>query len=455
MLKLLQNGKVQGVVIHKIDRSARHLKDWADLGDVIDQGIEVHFANESIDLNSRGGRLSADIQAVVASDYIRNLREETKKGLYGRLKQGFYPLRAPVGYRDNGAAKPKTIHPEKGPLLRKAFELYASGQFTIVSLVDELYLLGLRNHNAGRVTRNGLSTILNNPFYMGLIRIRKTGEMYTGNHEPLISKRLFEQVQNALQGRLNKRVKVHEFIFRRLITCKGCGYSLIGETQKGHVYYRCHAKNCPTTGIREDRVSRAIEENLEKLRFSGAEKTYLVRAIERLKQNWVVEQERQVAALNMKLQQIADRLNRLTDAYLDQALERDLFEQRKTTLLLEKRAIEDQMTTMRSNDPSVPEALQKFVELAHDACFLYRTPLLEKKRRLVKIVSSNLTLDQKTLDFAFAPPFHEVANRNNAIDGSPSKVVARTCDALIASLLPKLEAYAIQIADLEESGGTE
>lgn len=88
MLRLLQHGKAQGVVIHKIDRSARNLKDWADLGELIDRGIQVHLAAESLDLHSRGGRLSADIQAVVAADFIRNLREETRKGFYGRLRQG-------------------------------------------------------------------------------------------------------------------------------------------------------------------------------------------------------------------------------------------------------------------------------------------------------------------------------------------------------------------------------
>ncbi len=100
--------------------------------------------------------VSADIQAVVAADYIRNLREETKKGLYGRLKQGFYPLRAPIGYRDNGAAKPKTIDPAKGPLVRKAFHLYTTGQWSIPTLVEEMYRRGLRNHAGGKVTRNGM-----------------------------------------------------------------------------------------------------------------------------------------------------------------------------------------------------------------------------------------------------------------------------------------------------------
>jgi len=105
MMKLLRQEKARGVVLHKIDRGARNLKDWADIAALNDVGIEVHFANESLDMNSRGGRLSADIQAVVAADYIRNLREETLKGFNGRIKQGLYPLPAPLGYLDKGGGK--------------------------------------------------------------------------------------------------------------------------------------------------------------------------------------------------------------------------------------------------------------------------------------------------------------------------------------------------------------
>jgi site-specific DNA recombinase len=97
MLADLERGRAAGVIIHKIDRSARNLKDWARLGELMDRGIEVHFVQDNLDLATRGGRLSADIQAVVAADFIRNLREEVRKGFYGRLKQGFYPLPAPRG----------------------------------------------------------------------------------------------------------------------------------------------------------------------------------------------------------------------------------------------------------------------------------------------------------------------------------------------------------------------
>ena len=80
MLRLLRSEKASGVIIHKIDRGARNLKDWAALGELIDSGIAVHFTNEALDLNSTTGRLSADIQAVVAADYIRNLRDEPSRG---------------------------------------------------------------------------------------------------------------------------------------------------------------------------------------------------------------------------------------------------------------------------------------------------------------------------------------------------------------------------------------
>jgi len=106
MLKLLRRGVAQGVIIHKIDRSVRNLEDWADVGRLVDAGVEVHFATENVDLKTVAGRLSADIQAVVAAHYSRNLREEVKKGLYGRLKQGYYPFRAPIGYLNPPNPKP-------------------------------------------------------------------------------------------------------------------------------------------------------------------------------------------------------------------------------------------------------------------------------------------------------------------------------------------------------------
>ena len=202
MLKLLKNKKAAGVILHKIDRGARNLKDWADLGELIDNGITVHFSNESLDLQSRGGRLSADIQAVVAADYIRNLREETRKGFYGRLKQGLLPLPAPVGYRDCGKGNRKEIDPVQGPLVRKAFELHSTGKYNLLQLVEEMFKIGLRNKAGGKVTLNGMSHVLNNRFYIGLIDLKQSKQTFAGIHEPLVPKSLFDCVFRRIPARI-------------------------------------------------------------------------------------------------------------------------------------------------------------------------------------------------------------------------------------------------------------
>jgi site-specific DNA recombinase len=271
MLKLLRGGKASGVIIHKVDRGARNLKDWADLGDLIDQGIDVYFANEDLDLHSRGGRLSADIQAVVASDYIRNLREETKKGFYGRLKQGLYPRPAPIGYQDVGEGKPKVPDPAQAPLIAKAFELYASRRYTLPMLVEEMFRLGLRTKGGSKVVKNSLNNLLHNPFYMGVIHIKRTGDVFTGVHRLIISKWVFDEVQSAFKGKSFRRTQRYDFLFRRLLKCSSCRRSLIGETHKGHVYYRCHHRGGKAPCIREDAVQAKILQTIWPLETGGKE----------------------------------------------------------------------------------------------------------------------------------------------------------------------------------------
>jgi DNA invertase Pin-like site-specific DNA recombinase len=259
VLRRLRNGEADGLIVYKVDRSVRNLKDWADLGELIDSGIPVYFAGEGIDMNTRSGRLAADIEAVVAADYIRNLRDEAKRGIRKRLEQGFYPNRAPVGYLDRGAGKPKEIDPERGPLIRLAFTWYATGEYTLRKLSALLYDMGLRNRRGGRITFGALSFLLHNPFYMGQIRLRKQeGQWYSGVHQPIVAKDLFFAVQQRLKAQVAPRRLKHHFKYSRMLKCSTCGRSLVGSLAKGRVYYRCHTITCPTTSIREEVVDTVL-----------------------------------------------------------------------------------------------------------------------------------------------------------------------------------------------------
>jgi len=438
MLKGLRTGKATGVIIHKIDRSARNLKDWADLGELIDSGIEVHFANESLDLNSRGGRLSADIQAVVAADYIRNLREETKKGFYGRLKQGLYPRPAPLGYQDQGGGKVKLPDPIMAPLIRKAFELYSSGLYNLERLSDELFALGLRTKSGKQVQKSVLSRILNDPFYTGIIRIKKIGETYQGAHKSIVPASLFARVQEMLRGKVNRRVNKNQFIFRQMFTCRNCCRCLIGERHKGLVYYRCHAKACPSRTVREEVMDSDFIHHLKRLELTQEEKNCVRAKLLKLKNNWHNQEQTVSQALKLKLSQMDERQSRLTDAYLDQAIDKETFERRKTALLQERRNIQDQLDNLTSGRTNILDQLSELVELASTAYLAYKLGLDEEKRDLLKTLSSNRTLDGNTLTIMLALPFHLIANRFSVPPGRPTRTIGRDVAQVWDELIDKL-----------------
>jgi len=444
MLKLLRQRAAVGVIIHKIDRSARNLKDWADLGELIDSGMEVFFANESLDLASRGGRLSADIQAVVAADYIRNLREETKKGFYGRLKQGLYPRPAPIGYKDQGPGKLKLVDHSQAPLVREAFNLYATRQYNLKELADTMFQRGLRSRSGGKVKHQPMANILSNPFYMGVIKVKKVNESFQGSHEPIVQPSLFNQVQDILGHKSHKKTIKHEFLFRQLFTCKPCKRYLVPERQKAYVYYRCHGKACPSSITREEVLEQSLTQKLKLLEFSQEEKDYFRTRLQSMKQSWQTERHNIIQGLKLSINQLTDRQNRLTDAYLDQALDKDSFQQRKTALLTERCELEQRLKDLQQGTESLPEKLQSLLELAGSAYLAYKAALPHEKRELVQSLSSNRSLDGKTLTVEMKFPFHLVIGRQQSCRGCPTRVSGLDVKAVWDRLMPKLlEAVAL------------
>jgi len=410
MMNLLQSGKASGVIIHKIDRSARNLRDWASLGDLIDSGVDVHFAHESVDMHARGGRLSADIQAVIASDYVRNLREETLKGLYGRLKQGIYPFGAPIGYINKGGGAVKIVDSVRGPLIQKAFELYANQGYSLDVLAIEMSKLGLKNSKVGKITTTNLSRILNNPFYSGMMKIK--GKLYQGNHEPLISPKLFESVQGILNGKTNSKIIKHNFLFRRLIKCNNCKYSLIAEKQKGKVYYRCQTKVCPTKTIREELIENSLVESLNKFDFNGCENLELGNLLNEYKANWSQNKDGLIESIKMEQGKLNARLDKLTDAYLDNLLDKEAFESRKESILIDLQNNKLKVGKLNIDKELIFKEIQEFLELVKSLKNSYLNAITEEKQKILKSIASNLTINQNNLMITMKSPYREILNRS-------------------------------------------
>ena len=414
MLTALKKGKASGVIFHKIDRSARNLKDWSTIQDLAERGIDVRFTQESINLGSNEGKLTGDFLAVIASHYIRNLREEVKKGIRGRLKQGIYPLQAPLGYLDQGSAKAKTPDPVRAPFVRAAFELYASGNYDLRQLSEELHRRGLRSKNGRKVHPSRLSVVLRNPFYIGIIHMRGSGQTYPGVHQPLIEANLFKRVQSILDGNWNGKVAVHNFLFRRMIICAHCRHRLTGEQQRGHVYYRCHTTTCPRFTVREEIVESAVAEAIRPVCFREAEIYELRSMMGAMNEEMAETREEQIAALNLKLAGVSGRLSRLTDVLIDGMLDRDAYEAKRLELLKEERQLKDAIGRVSTGD-DIESTANDFFEHLRCLSLSHKVATLGEKRDLLKIVTSNIIADGKDIAVELYSPFREVREVNSVL----------------------------------------
>lgn len=423
MMCELKRGKAKGLIIHKIDRSARNFADWAKIGDLADAGIDVRFATESLDFCSRGGRLTADIQMVIAADYIRNLREECIKGMNGRLKQGLYPFRAPIGYLDNGGGKVKTPDPERAQYIRDAFELYASDQYSQLSLQAELEHRGLRTTEGRPLSLTGLEQVLKNPFYCGIIKIQRSGAIYKGIHEPLISQSLFDRVQTIKIRKAVKKVTKHNHTYRRLFRCGLCDGSMIPERQKGRVYYRCQSSTCATKTVREDAIEAAVIRCLSAVRLTHKQ-------IEELNEKLITwlscpKNDSRRKAIPLKLAAISEKEERLTDALIDRLIDKDAYNSRKEKLINEKNKLEEER---RRNEQSRcdPHHVREFLELVKNLANSYISAAPAEKYRIVKIATSNRKVELKNIGIEPSKWLSDVGQALAAHSGAPSACADRT-----------------------------
>jgi DNA invertase Pin-like site-specific DNA recombinase len=238
MLHLLEtDGSCRIVLVEKTDRLYRNRTDALAFEALIEKrGVEIHLVKEGrvIGKGSRSqDKFMHDIHVAVAKHYVENLKEEVKKGMREKAEEGIYPGRAPIGYRNNSLMRSIDVDPERAAMVKRIFELYASGEHSLLTLRRVVL-----NETGLRLSRSYFETILKNRFYLGYFVWQ--GVEYKGTHEPLISGHLFDRVQDVFTGRNKPKYRKHAFAFAGLLTCAHDGCTVTAELQKGkYIYYRC------------------------------------------------------------------------------------------------------------------------------------------------------------------------------------------------------------------------
>jgi len=423
MMDNLYNKKADGFIAHKIDRMMRNRNDWATINDLMDIGREVYSADGTT-MDDVNGRFMGDIQAAVATRYSSNLSQEAKKGLYGRLKQGIFPFKAPIGYVDKGKGQVKTIDPIQSELVKQAFQLYMSGEYSVLELSKEMEKRGLKNTKGKRLCKNGIIRLLKNPFYTGIMKIK--GKTYKGKHKALIDTRLFKQVQMVFKSRNRGKITKHNYLFRKLIRCEQCSLVMSGERQKGRVYYRCKTKNCLTKTIREDTAEYYVKNVLKTVSLTKKEASILNEIITEEKANSLEIQETLMKGYSLQAKQYESKEQKLLDAYLDDMVEKDEYEKRKQKILFKQRELEERKESIANSIDAIFNRIDDLVELCKSPLKTYNSGIKEEKREILETITSNLTICGRKAMFSMVSPFRELANRDLLSFGGHDRDTNRT-----------------------------
>ena len=285
ILKDIRDGRFSGILTWAPDRLSRNAGDLGSLVDLMDQNflIEIRTFGQKF-TNSPNEKFLLMILGSQAKLENDNKSVNVKRGLRMRCEMGLWPAPAPTGYLNEKRIDRKgyvTIDTERAYVVKEIFEKVAYEHWSGRKIYHWLkFDLNFKTATSGKnLTLSNVYLLLQNTFYYGVFEYPAgSGNWYTGRHEPIISKELFEKAKEQLKRDHIVRSEMKEFAFTKLMTCGLCGSGITAEekykqlkdgTTARYVYYGCSRakdKNCKNQYMREEDVIQqlvAIMDNLD------------------------------------------------------------------------------------------------------------------------------------------------------------------------------------------------
>ena len=413
-----KHSSIKFIYIEKTDRLTRNLKDTVLAYDLVNNyDVSFVFTRDNFILNKQSNshaKFQFDIKAVLAKNYIDNLSDEVKKGQRGMLEEGKWPGGAsPTGY----IKVDKLLVPDvpRDRYIIKAFELYASGSYSLSSLKKKLDEEGFRSQNGKPLTKSNFFIILTNPIYYGMMRWNK--QLYLGTHQPLIDKQLFDRVQDMLRrtknGELIPVYAKHNVTYRGLLSCGECGCKITADektkTNKGNgfvhrwVYYHCtHYKPCNQKGSkREDSIETDIISILDGLQLGPNTVEWLKGKLKENHQDEVQFRNNALNSLKQSLDRVNKRLDEIYDDKLDGVIDQVTYFRKRQEFLSQREDIEKQIKSHGKADDIYKDFGCLVLDAAERAGQIYGVRNPEEKQYLANFVFSNLSLMDKNLQISF------------------------------------------------------
>jgi DNA invertase Pin-like site-specific DNA recombinase len=413
MLASLEKGEADGIISWHPDRLARNPIDGGKIIYLVDTGKikSLRFPTFWFE-DTPQGKFMLNIAFGQSKYFIDNLSENVKRGLRQKLRRGEYPGWAPLGYLNDYRNHTIVVDKIKHKLLKRIFEFYATGNYTLKSLTDKFNELGLTSKTGKSITPGMLHFTLKNPFYYGVFKYK--GELHKGNHEPIITKKLFDEVQAVMKtrGRQTKIKKIHNYVFTNFMKCGTCGCAITAEKQKGHIYYRCTKKKgvCDEKYLREEILAEQLKSEIKKVSLPDGWGEKMLKQLEIDEKESIKSKQGEIMAVKDKIDILDSRLDKLLDSHLDGLIKKETYLKKKEKLINEKVGLEKNLKSVRQNGNNWLEPMRDFILKLIKAKKTASDGDLHGFKTFLKNIGSNFILKGKK--FAFLAEFEWTLARN-------------------------------------------
>ena len=272
LIRDLNSGRYTGILTWAPDRLSRNAGDLGALVDLMDEKKlhQIRTYGQSFQ-NSPNEKFLLMILCSQAKLENDNKSINVKRGLRTRCEMGLWPCQPPTGYLKEKRLDRKCqtyIDPDRGHIIKKMFEKVAYEKWSGRKVYHWLkFELNFKTAGGNKnLTLSNVYLILQNDFYYGTFEYpKKSGLWYKGTYEPLITKELFDLVQQQVKSQII-RVEDKEFAFTKMMTCGLCGSGISADEKfkkmkngniHRHVYYGCtksRDKNCKCGYISEQEL---------------------------------------------------------------------------------------------------------------------------------------------------------------------------------------------------------
>lgn len=418
------------ILVEKTDRLYRNFRDYV-LVDDLELTVYLVKENEKIGKDaSSHQKFIHGIKVLMAKNVIDNLSEEAKKGLKEKAEDGIYPSGSvPIGYKTEKINKRTVpvVDEENKDVVIRLFQLYATGSYSLDSVIEKVESEGYRvsskntvQNNSPRLIKSTIARIFRNPFYYG--DFIWAGKLYkNGTHTPLITKDLWDKVQKILNSKRDNDLAHYnklDFTYKGIFKCGECGRTITAERKikangKKYVYYKCtkYRTNCSQSPSDGGSIEKQVIEALEGLRLPQKTIEYVSLG---LKQSLNLKRNTEDKIHDKLVEEKAlyrKRLDALYEDKLDGNIDNDFYNIKSEKYENRINELDEKIIRYTKADIDYYRLGVNTLELAKNASLFYKKAKPEEKRELLGFLLSDSTLKDGKPSLHYKKPFNQIYQR--------------------------------------------